>query len=53
MRPVVSQQDPLRYPLNALFGTQAHVRLLRVMANEVEGPLTASDVAEEHIQRIT
>jgi predicted transcriptional regulator len=46
MRPIVSQQDPLRYPLNTLFGTQAHVRLLRVMANEVEGPLTASDVAK-------
>ncbi len=46
MRPIVSEQDPLRYPLNELFGTQAHVRLLRVMANEVEGPLTASDVAK-------
>ena len=28
--------NPLRYPLNELLGTQAHVRLLRVMANEVE-----------------
>jgi predicted transcriptional regulator len=46
MRPIVSQQDPLRYPLNVLFGTQSHVRLLRVMANEVEGPLTVSDVAK-------
>lgn len=46
MRPIVFKQDPLRYPLNELFGTQAHVRLLRVMANEVDGPLTASDVAK-------
>jgi predicted transcriptional regulator len=46
MRPIVSEQDPLRYPLNDLFGTRAHVRLLRVMANEVDGPLTASDVAK-------
>jgi predicted transcriptional regulator len=46
MRPIVSGQNPLRYPLNELFGTQAHVRLLRVMANEVDGPLTASDVAK-------
>lgn len=46
MRPIVSEQDPLRYPLNELLGTRANVRLLRVMANEVDGPLTASDVAK-------
>ena len=45
MRPIASGQGPLRYPLNEIFGTQAHVRLLRVMANEVEGPLTVVDVA--------
>lgn len=45
MRPIVSEQDPLRHPLNELFGTQAQVRLLRVMANEVDGPVSASDVA--------
>jgi predicted transcriptional regulator len=45
MRPIVSKQDPVQYPLNELFGTWAHVRLLRVMANEVEGPLTTVDVA--------
>jgi len=46
MRPIASEQDPLRYPLNDLLGTRANVRLLRVMANEVEGPLTAVDVAK-------
>jgi len=46
MRPIASEQNPLRYPLNEIFGTQAHVRLLRVMANEVEGPLTAADAAK-------
>ena len=46
MRPIVFKQDSLRNPLNELFGTQAHVRLLRVMTNEVDGPLTASDVAK-------
>lgn len=46
MRPIVSEQDPLHYPLNELLGTQAQVRLLRVMANEVNGPLTASDAAK-------
>jgi predicted transcriptional regulator len=46
MRPIVSEQDPLLYPLNELLGARANVRLLRVMANEVHGPLTASDVAK-------
>ena len=46
MRPIASEQNPLRYPLNEIFGTQAHVRVLRVMAVEVEGPLTASDIAK-------
>ena len=46
VRPIVSKQDFLRYPLNELLGTQAHVRLLRVMANEVDGPLTVSDAAK-------
>jgi predicted transcriptional regulator len=46
MRPIASEQDPLRYPLNEIVGTQAQVRLLRVMATEVEGPLTVVDVAK-------
>ena len=46
MRPIASEQDPLRFPLNVIFGTQAHVRVIRVMAVEVEGPLTASDIAK-------
>jgi len=45
MRPVVSEQNSLRHPLNELLGKEAHVRLLRVLANEIEGPLTASDAA--------
>jgi predicted transcriptional regulator len=46
MRPIASEQDPLRYPLNEILGTRAQVRLLRVMATEVEGPLTVVDIAE-------
>ncbi len=46
MRPIVSDQNSLRNPLNEVLGTQAHVRLLRVLASEVEGPLTASNAAE-------
>ena len=46
MRPIVFDQDPLHHPLNELFGTQAKVRLLRVMVSELEGPVTASDAAK-------
>jgi predicted transcriptional regulator len=46
MRPIVSVQNFLRNPLNDLLGKEAHVRLLRVLANEVDGPLTAASAAE-------
>ena len=45
MRPIVSGQNSLRYPLNELFGAEAHVRLLRVLVKQ-DGPITASDAAE-------
>jgi len=45
MRPIVSEQNPLRFPLNEILGTQAQIRLLRVMAIEVDGPVSASDAA--------
>ena len=46
MRPIVSNQNSLRNPLNELLGKEANVRLLRVLANDVDGPLTESNVAE-------
>ena len=46
MRPVVHGQNSLRYPLNELLGTEANVRILRVLANDVDGPITAPNVAE-------
>jgi DNA-binding Lrp family transcriptional regulator len=46
MRPIIYRQNPLSYPLNELLGTETHVRLLRILANDVEGSLTASDAAE-------
>ena len=46
MRPIVTHQNSLRNPLNELFGKEANVRLLRVLANDVDGPLTESNVAE-------
>ena len=45
MRPIASDQNSLRNPLNELLGTEAHVRLLRVLASEVDGPLTPSNAA--------
>ena len=45
MRPIATEQNALRFPLNQLLGTQAHVRLLRILANEVVGPITTSDAA--------
>jgi predicted transcriptional regulator len=46
MRPVAYGQNSLRYPLNELLGTEANVRILRVLANDVDGPITAPNVAE-------
>ena len=46
MRPIAYQQNPLQYPLNEILGTRAQVRLLRVMANEVDGSITVSDAAK-------
>jgi len=45
MRPIVTVQNPLRFPLNEIFGTQSNVRLLRVLATDTEGPLTVADAA--------
>jgi DNA-binding Lrp family transcriptional regulator len=46
MRPIAFEQNLLIHPLNELLGTEAQVRLLRILANDVEGSLTASDAAE-------
>jgi hypothetical protein len=46
MRPISSGQNTLQFPLNHLLGTGAHVRLLRMLANEVVGPIAVSEAAE-------
>lgn len=46
MRPIASKQPFVRYPLNRLLGTAANVRLLRVLADEVVGPISASEAAD-------
>ena len=45
MRPIAADQDVIRYPLNDLLGTPANVRLMRVLADEVVGPIGASEAA--------
>lgn len=47
MRPVVSEQNYLRNPLNRLLGTEANVRLLRALADETDEPLAAPDIAAQ------
>lgn len=45
MRRVAAGQNFFRYPLNELLGREAHVRVLRVLATEVSGPVSMSDMA--------
>jgi predicted transcriptional regulator len=46
MRPIASDQNLLRCPLNLLLGTEAQVRLLRVLSAEITESLTAPDIAK-------
>ena len=44
MRPVTVRQSALRAPLNAFLGTEANVRLLRILTQTAE-PVTATQLA--------
>ncbi len=46
MRPIAHGRNALRYPLNDVFGTEAHVRILRALIHEGDGPLGAADAAK-------
>jgi DNA-binding Lrp family transcriptional regulator len=46
MRPVTDKRNALRYPLEHILGSEAHVRLLRVLAHEVGAPLGVNDAAK-------
>lgn len=46
MRPIATEQDYLRAPLNDLLGAPAHVRLLRLLSEEVSEPVGAPEAAE-------
>jgi DNA-binding Lrp family transcriptional regulator len=46
MRPPATDQNYARNPLNELLGTPANVRLIRVLADEVAGPIGAPEAAE-------
>ena len=45
MRPIATEQNPLRNPLNRLLATEAQVRLLRVLC-QVNGSLSVADAAD-------
>ncbi len=46
MRPIATQLNATRYPLDEVLGAPANVRLLRVLADFVTGPVSASDAAQ-------
>ena len=46
MRPIATQQNAARYPLDELLAAPANVRLLRVLADIVSGPVSAPDAAQ-------
>ena len=45
MRPIATQRNELRYPLDALLGTRAQIRVLRLLA-ESDRPMSASEIHE-------
>ena len=45
MRPPKESRSALRYPLDAILGSEVQVRLIRVLMHEVTEPLSVTDVA--------
>lgn len=45
MRPPRVQRSPVEYPLDAILGSVAHVRLMRVLLNDVGGSVSVTDAA--------
>ncbi len=45
MRPPRVQRNTLKYPLDGILGTPAHVRLIRVLIHDVGGPVSVTDAA--------
>lgn len=46
MRHPRMQRSSLRYPLDGLLGSPAHVRLIRVLVHDVAGPVSVTDAAK-------
>ncbi len=46
MRPISIEQNSFRYPLNIILGTEAQIRLLRVMITEVNDPISIVDASK-------
>jgi DNA-binding Lrp family transcriptional regulator len=45
MRPIAKEQSPIQFPLSFLLGTASHVRLLRILADDVVGPISSPEAA--------
>jgi len=46
MRPISTEQNALRYPLDEILGTESHVRLVRVLAHAAGALLAAPETAQ-------
>jgi hypothetical protein len=46
MRPIAKDQSFVRFPLDEVLGKPAHVRLLRVLCDDLAGPLSVPEAAE-------
>lgn len=46
MRPISTERNALRHPLDEILGTESHVRLVRVLAQAAGAPLAAPEAAK-------
>lgn len=47
MRPIATEHDALRHPLNDLLGTRANVRLMRLLTMDATGPIGTPEAAAQ------
>ena len=46
VRPIALKQNQLRYPLNDILGTHAHVRLLRIMILFIDNYISVLEISK-------
>lgn len=45
MRPIVTKNNGMKYPLDEILGSQGNIRILRALLHEADVPLSAPDIA--------